>query len=208
MIPKMNEVDEAARPEVLDARKAAELIARVEVHNNTQLQTAVSWIAEVKEKFEEVDKKRKSFVDPLKKVITEINDFFAPALDALGGAESTLKALVVEYVTESLKRSDAELAQVPNVESPAARAAIVKRAAELVPSKVNGLSVRESWTGPVSDTAALVQWAVANQRDELLLVDEKALAALTKAAGRDPQIPGWTAEVKCTVAITTSKVKK
>jgi len=197
----------AAEPEVADARRAAELIDRMCITTNAELQVATSWIAEIKTKAEEVDAKRRGFVDPLNGVIKQINDFFRPALDSLKAAEAALKGKIQTHVSDNLEQRDQLLAQVADTDHYGARAELITKASALVPEKVDGLSIRESWTGEVSDAAMLMDWAIANRRHDLLLINEKALAALTKAAGRDPVIPGWRAIVKRTVAVTASKVR-
>lgn len=197
---------QAAEPEVASARRAAEVIEAMTIATGAELRTATEWIAEVKTKAEEVDAKRRSFVDPLNAVISQINAFFRPALDSLRGAEAALKGKIQTHVASNLEQRDRLLAAVGQTQDAAARTALVTQATALVPEKVDGLSIRETWTGEVVDLPALVRWIIATNQLELLRVDEKALETLTKAAGQDPGIPGWKAVVKRVVAVTASKV--
>ena len=201
------EIAAAAAPEVADAQACEALIARTSVSTDAELQVAISWIAEIKRKAEAVDEKRRSFVDPLRRVIDEINEFFRPALDSLKGAETVLKGKVSEHMEACEAQRRNLLAQVAGAE-PGDRTALVEAAGATTPAKVEGMSVRETWTGEVSDAAALTQWIVVNRRFELLSINERALVALTQAAGRDPAIPGWTATLKRTVAVTSGRVRR
>lgn len=208
IIPQMAEVGKAAEPEIIDANKVKELIDRTVVRNNAEMQTAVGWIAEIKDKWEAVDAKRKSFVDPLRKVVEEINGFFKPALEALKTAEDGLKDKVKDHIEACAARRDDLLVKVQVTETLADRQKLVTQAAALVPAKVDGLSIRETWEGEVADMGALVDWAISNDRRDLLTVDIAALKALTKAAARDPGIPGWRATVRRGMVITSAKVKR
>jgi hypothetical protein len=208
IMPKMKDVSKAAEPEIADVEKVNDLISKTTISNDSQMQTATTWIAEIKEKYETVEEKRKSFVDPLRGVIEEINAFFKPALDGLKSAEMILKQKIADHVQSTFAKRDELISKVESTSGNEARSALVKQAEALVPAKIDGMSIRESWGGEITDMNKLVQWAIDNRRNELLIVDEKALVALTKAAGRDPQIPGWKAVIKRSVAVTTGKVKK
>lgn len=208
ILPKMTDIGKAAEPEILDANKVKELIDRTLVRNDGEARVAVSWIAEIKEKWEAVDAKRKSFVDPLRKVVDDINGFFKPALEALKDAENGLKDRVRDHVELCASHRDALLARVQVTEDPADRQKLVTQAGSFVPAKVDGLSIWETWEGEVADAGLLLGWAISEGRRDLLTVDVAALKALTKAAARDPGIPGWRASVRRSMVITSAKVRK
>jgi hypothetical protein len=121
-----------------------------------------------------------------------------------------LKEKVEGYVTSSLATRDVLLQQVQHAPDGAVRTQLVRKAEELVPAKIEGLSIRETWTGEVTDPEALLDWILQDRErcKELLQIDEKALVARTKQAGCDPGIPGWTAHVNRVVAVTPSKVRR
>jgi hypothetical protein len=206
-IPKDIEVARVANPEVEDAKKAVAVIGTVNIISHSGLENAVAAIADVKRKHDEVDAKRRSFVDPLRKVVEDINEFFNPALEALSLAEQVLKSKVVGYVDQKMTEHDEILGSVSIDDDQAAKEAAQVKAGRCVPPKISGMAFREGWSGKVTDMDALVRWAIDEGRLELLKVDEKALKALTKSAGRDPGIPGWEAGVARSVAITVSKIK-
>lgn len=207
MIPNVNEAEVAAKPVNEEALTVRTAVGDLAIQSHHGMKLAVQSIAEIKEKAEEVDAKRRSFVDPLRKVIDDINGFFKPAVESLKDAEKILKDKVAAYVADQHTARDEMLAEAQNY-SNGDRVDLIDRATKLVPPKMKGLSIRESWTGKVTDASSLVRWAVENNRLELLKVDDKALKALTKAAGRDPEIPGWTAVLTRTTAITTSKIER
>lgn len=192
-----------AQAESEDASKVSALIAGKEIRDDDGLREAVAWTAEIKSKWAEVDEKRKGFTDPLRRVIDEINAFFRPALESLKEAEAGLKAKILEHVEGRLQGRKEALAEVAGMPDVAKRAIIVQHAEALLPPKISGLSIRESWTGELVDPLATIDWCI-TEHQELLLVHVKGLEALTKAAGRDPGIPGWRAFVKQTVAIGKS----
>ena len=206
-IPKAKDIGKDVAPLAKDAEKVTALIAATVVEDDAAMEAAVAMAAEIKDRHREVDEKRKSWTDPLRMVIDDINTTFRPALEALKEAEAAIKAKVSGYVSTSMARRDHILATV-HAAPPEKREALVERADALVPKKVSGLSVRGGWTGEVLDRGAVVKWAVDNGRLELLSVDEKALKAITKSAGRDPGIPGWRAFADRSVAVTTSRVKR
>ena len=206
-IPKIKDVSKDAAPEVQDAEKSTALVKTVVIEEDDAMELAVRMAAEIKEKHDEVDAKRRSWVDPLRMVVDDINAFFNPALEALKKAESTIKIKVASYVESNLAKRDHILRTV-NLTPVEKRATCLEKADKLIPRKVSGLSIREGWSGSVVDKGDLIKWAVEEGRYEFLNVDEKALKAVTKAAGRDPEIPGWQARPTRTVVVTPSKVKR
>ena len=206
-IPKTKDVSKDVTPLTKDAEKVTDLIKRTMVEDDAAMEVAVQMAAEIKDKYKEVDEKRKSWVDPLRMVVDDINRTFKPALEKLKEAEAAIKAKISGYVTNSLAKRDALLSEVQATPAEE-RGALIEKANALEPRKVSGLAVKESWTGEVEDPAALVKWAVDNGRLELLSVNEKALKAITKSGGRDPQIPGWRAFADRSVAVTTSRVQR
>lgn len=204
-IPKLTDVRKSAAPVTTDAENALGLIEQLSIASPEDLDTAVTWTAEVKKKFTEIDEKRKSWVDPLRAVIDDINATFKPALDALKTAEKTIKNSISGYVNESSEKRDALLAEAGS-KSNGSQTALLEKADELIPPKIKGLSIREKWTGEIFDMDTLLDWIIENDRYDLLVPNVKALESVTKTAGRDPGIPGWRAYRSNVVAITPSKV--
>lgn len=206
-LPKLTEAARAAKIEVEEAQTIQALtLEGAPIISKTGMENGVVAIAEIRTKHDEVDSKRKSFVDPLKQVIKDIDDFFKPALEALKTAENDLKTKVEVYVTSSLERRDNVLRDVSAAKTTEAKETLLAQADDLVPPKVKGLSIRETWTGEVTDEKKLIKWAIKNSPD-LLQVNEKALKALTRSTGRDPEIPGWLAYANRSAVVTPSKVE-
>jgi hypothetical protein len=196
----------ASEPLSEDANKVLTLVEETPVTTHDDLRTVTTWVAEIKTKHQEVDEIRKSFTDPLRKVVEDINAFFKPALEALKDAEAGIKKKISDYTTGQLEQRDKLLATLDIDATNGEKATVIEKADKLKPPKIPGLSTRETWDGTVTDQDLVIRWAIETNRHDLLLVNEKGLKALTKSLGRDPKIPGWKAEVKRTVVVTPSKV--
>lgn len=207
ILPNEIEIAKIAKAEETEASESANLIKRLDIQSHAALQLALGWTAEVKEKIDELEAKRCSFVDPLRESMAAINGFFKPAIESLKDAESALKNKIAGYSTACVQKRDKLLASVEAAPE-SERAAIIQASEATEPPKLAGLSIRETWSGSIVDVNALIDWAVSNNRRELLNVDVGSLVAITKAKNCDPGIPGWKAEKKTSVAVTTSKVKK
>jgi len=205
-IPKDVELQKASQPENEMAAQVVDFVERREIASNKQLEAALKHTAEIKSHFKEVDGKRRSFIDPLHAVVDNINEFFKPALDGLDKAEKILKKKIAGFVEESATKRDEVLASVANLPENQ-RPQAIEKAEELMPPKLAGLSFRETWTGEVENAAALMDWAIKNERTEFLKISDKPLKEATKSLGRDPLIPGWKAYAKRTTVVTPSKVK-
>lgn len=206
-LPKLTDAARAAKVEVDKAEEIQALtLEGAPIISKSGMENAVVAIAEIRTNHDEVDTKRKSFVNPLKQVIKDIDEFFKPALNALKTAENDLKKKVEVFTTSSLERRDETLKKVSKATDVAVKESLLSKAEDLVPPKVKGLSIRENWTGEIVDEKKLINWAIKNSPD-LLQINEKALKALTKAAGRDPEIPGWLAKANRSAVVTPSKVE-
>lgn len=201
------EIEKAATPAREEAEGIEQFARGWSLREHTDLEKSAQIIAEIKEQAEKIDGVRRKFTTPLRDVISEINGFFEPALSALGNAEEVIKTHVVLYLDKCTRERGEALALVESTPEDK-RGALLSRAEASVPPKVAGMSVRENWTGEVTDTEAVIRWAVENNRHDVLTVNSKALVALTKAMGRDPIIPGWSAHCDHSIAVTVGKVKK
>lgn len=188
-----------------DSVEAAEFVDAIMVSSNDNLKSATRILAEIKTKHKEIEAKRKNITNPLNKAQKELNEFFKPALDALKKAEGQIKQKVANCIEERLETRDAilnEIADAPEEK----RDALLARSDELVPPKIEGLSIVTQWFGDLESNQEAVQWAIANKREDLLTIDTASLMAITKAYNEDPKIPGWKAFKKSVVRITTGKV--
>ena len=206
-ITPLTEVEKAIKPELESTEQSAALVEKLQVGNDAEMEVAAQWIAEVMTSKKDIDAKRKVFTGPLMAVVKEINDFFRPALDALDTMEKTLKSRISEHITTNMASRDALLASVADQPTADQKASAIEMASTLVPKAITGVSIREAWDGELIDPTALVKWAVANNRMDLIQPNEKALKGITKAQKADPQIPGWVAGLKRSVVVTPSKIK-
>lgn len=204
MIPTKKELQTALANDGDEAADVKLFVQGVTIVDNRDLESAVSYLQIIKEQHKVVDDKRKSFIDPLKAVIDDINDFFKPVLDALKGAETAIKSKVDDYSKEATRRRDEALRAVASVSAREEKTALIEQAAALALPKIKGLSFRESWTGEVGDLGELFAYALEHDQT-LLVIDEKELARRTKEAGKDLEIPGWKCYPKTTVAIGGAK---
>jgi hypothetical protein len=139
-------------------------------------------------KHDELEKKRKSWTAPLKKVTSDIESEFRPVLQLLTQGIDILKQKVGDYrfALEQEKRQALAAMQTAvqagNVAQAQALATQIEIAAPPPPDKG---SVKMVWTGQVTDPTAIPR--------EYLVPDVNALLAMTASLKRDPQIPGWKA---------------
>jgi hypothetical protein len=211
-LPEAALVNETAQHEGQEASKALEFIEKsFEIKTDIELQTAVSMIAEAKDKHSEVDEKRRGFLEGANNWIKMVNGAMRPALGSLVNVEKALKAKVAEHVKDRESRRDELLATAGEAsregDEEMAKTALVK-ADEATTPKVDGLSLRESWQVGVTDPVALISWCVAEGQLQFVVPNEKALKAHVKAVGRDPQIPGLLAQRDVGVAVTVDKVRR
>jgi hypothetical protein len=171
--------------EAKDAKQSLELVKRFEITNNAEHEFAANALAEVAKKHDAIDAKRKAWVDPLNKVVRDINATFKPLLSSLKDAEQILKSKIGDYVLAQYKEQERLLASVKAEDSTENVVKILERVAETVPTKVETLGTRFEWAGQVVDASILPR--------EYLMPDIKKLEAITKATDGDPKIPGWSA---------------
>jgi hypothetical protein len=206
IIPKMTDVVKAAEENQTDIERTTDFVKAMEITNQAELNWAVGAVAEVKQEHDTRDAKRKSWVEPLKSVAKDIDATFKPSLKALKDAEAAIKEKIAQYATDAEIRRDSCLHAAEKA-SGAQRDALLEQAASGVVDKVPGLSLRQSWGGEITDDKELIEWALENNRLDLISPNLPALKSITKALGSDPKIPGWLATPATTVAITTSLVE-
>lgn len=202
---KSNEIQEIAESETSEAEQVATFVSEKEIESTADLRTAIQWIAEIKNKAKEVDEKRTSITKPLRQGLDEVNDLFKPALKALSTAEADIKSRISSFIAQQKIQQEELLLNFDMDASPKDKQAIVKKAEALEIPKISGLSIREPWTGEITDPVALLNWALENNH-QALKINEKVLVEITKATDGDPKIPGWKPFQKRTVVITPSKV--
>lgn len=136
----------------------------------------------------------------------------------LADAESKAKSRMLGYTTEKQRKAEEErrrlqaiadaeaekqrkslLAQAAKAKKPETVEKYETLAAEVVaptvavavePPKVSGQSIRTTWKHQVADVDAFIKWAAENNRIDLLLPNDKALAAYAKAMNERASIPG------------------
>lgn len=177
-----------------DSTEAAEFVEAIMVSSDDNLKAATRILAEIKTQYKDLESKRK-----------ELNKFFKPALDAWKKAESQIKQKVVDCIEERLETRDAILNEIADAPEDK-RVDLLARSDELVPPKIDGLSIITQWSGELNSNQEAVQWAIANKREDLLTIDTASLMAITTAYNEDPKIPGWKAFKKSVVRITAGKV--
>ncbi len=148
-------------------------------------------------RFTALDEKRKSWVEPLKRVAADIDAEFRPVLKALKEAEERIKdrlggrAVDVAEKKSGLLREAAALSAKGDEKG--AKLKLAAAHATAVPV-VEGVGVSAYWTGEVLDPALLPR--------EYLMPDLKKLEAVTEATAGDPKIAGWRAFVASSVRTT------
>lgn len=202
----MPEVDlvaasEAATALETDAAQTSNYLETYEILTDDDYKAAAEMCAEVITQAKSIDTQRRSFVDPLNKVVKSLNAFFKKPLIHLDACEALLKKKLAAFANQQAIERDRLLkeagAQAQDGDM-AQTEALIERAEEHTAPKVEGVSMRTTWDGVVVDEKLIPR--------EYMTPDLKALKAVTKAKGRDPEIPGWKATPKSSPAITASKL--
>lgn len=208
--PNMVAAAEQAGVETIEAEDALDFIKSMAIASPAELKFAVGAVAEVKEKANIVDGKRKEIVDGLRAVIKTVDDLFRPPITALTEAEKIIKGKITGYVVgvetdrqEVLTKAGHAAAKGDTTIA----ADLIATAADLEIAKIPGMTLTRKTTFELTDTKAALAWCIENKRFDLLQINEKALAALVKADAV-PAIPGLVVLPKVSVAITTSRVKR
>lgn len=163
--------------------QSVDLVKKFEITNQSEYSFAENALHECAKKHDELDKKRKSWVDPLNKVIKDINATFKPVLVSLKDAEATLKQKLGDYVLAQETKRKELLAEIS--EEPDRALEIIEHAEEYLPPTSQTASAKIEWSGEVINADLIPR--------EYLVPDLKKLQAITKAFGKDPEIPGWRA---------------
>jgi len=207
IIPKMDDVSRSVENELAGIGEASELIDAMQVETQADLKIAVEMTATIKESWEEINAKRETWTKPLRAVIADINETFAPALDALDEAEKKLKNKIDECV-ESNEEKRIELLKEVEATPENKRGVLLALADGYAIDKIPGLSIRRSFKGEIVDHSKLVAWIIKTGQYQFLEINEKVLGAITKELQGKVDFPGWEVKEKRTVAITISTVKK
>lgn len=174
----------------LIAKEAAMSLKHCEglaVEDDEDRALASKTLAIVAATLDEWDGKRKSWVQPLKAVASDIDANFRPALQALRKCEALLKERIGAFDVAQAQKRAALLK-----EAVAAGAAGNRQIAERIYEKADehaaaegGSGSKIEWTGEVVDADAIPR--------EYCKPDLEKLLAVTKAADKDPGIMGWKA---------------
>lgn len=200
-------VEEETEKKKAESVEIEELISTIEIKDHKSLEDAVGWVAQIKRQHNEIETQRKEVAGPLTEATKKLNAFFKGPTTPLLRAETALKSKIADYTGNCYSERGRLLSEVINMEKTADKQKVIAEAEAFIPPRIAGMSVSEFWAGDVTDPEAVKRWAIQNNRTELLLINGKVLDALTKAAGKDPEIPGWDAAQKIRIAITESKVK-
>lgn len=168
------------------------------------LQVLTDILSRVKSTLKTVQDLKKKKLEPVKDLEAWLNAEFATRLNNLTAAESALKATILNYNRakqmerareearlrdEARQREEAAqmVAEHLRQEGKQEEAMQVEMDAMFVPTalptpaKPDGIHTRSNWKGEVKDFRAFVEWCWANQRLDLLQVNQTALNAFAKS---------------------------
>lgn len=186
-VPSASEVASLVSDEVKEAKELEEFLGGFSIDSQSELDFAAEALQKVAEKHDVLDAKRKSWVNPLNRVVKDINSTFKPVLDLLKKAETGLKGKIGDYHVKAERERIRllEKAGSASKRNPAKADRLIEEAELLDVDKVEGLGIKMVWTGAVVDPKAIPR--------EYLMPDVKKLLAVTQASATDPEIPGWRA---------------
>lgn len=201
-MPSLNlvELGETASKTTKEGSTTLDMIKRAAINTTEKYQWAAKAVAEIKEARNKAETMRKSAVDPLGGVIKLINGWFKPGIEALDEAEAVLKKKMVDFSEASEEKRDKLIRAAGKSSSRSEREELLEKADEHVTPEIEGITKRVTWTGEVENAKKIPR--------EYLIPDVKALLALTRAKGGDPEIPGWKAYPNTSVAVDTDKVER
>lgn len=185
--PPAREVDEFTEGMIRDAEKSLDFIKAIEIHKPADREFASNALSEVARRFDVNDAKRKSWVEPLKSIASDIDAAFRPGLKAMKAGIEILKEKIGRYDIEqenkrvALLRASVEASRKGDQDA----AEVAYEKAEKFAPAEGGAAAKIEWSGEVVDASAIPR--------EYLCPDVKKLEAVTKAHGADPKIPGWRA---------------
>jgi hypothetical protein len=198
-IPEETILIESLKPDLNIAKDAHNMISDFSVISNEDLSTAVALTAEVKRKYKHIDQKRRAIIDALHTTMDQVNAVFGPTLETISNTEIALKDKIVQCVENRYTQRDKLLL------NPKKTRDILDKAEELLPPKIEGLTIREAKKGTVVDKEAFIQWAIKNSRPDCLKPDDSPMKKFIRISGQDPEIPGYEMRIVRTVAITVAK---
>jgi len=154
-----------------EARAALEFVGNLTVDSPATYEIAASMLKQIKGHASRLDATRKGWTGPLSDVVKDINATFKKALEPLGLCEKALKAKILGYRTQA-EKDRALLLEHAGANPDVAETAIAEAAA-LEPPKVEGLQIRRTFVGSVTDAQKIPR--------EYLIPDVKALNPIKKA---------------------------
>lgn len=172
------------------------VVRSVAIVDAEDYKAAAQSIALIKQRFEEIDSKRRSWVDPLNGVIKSLNAFCKPALDFYSTAEREMKLKLVAYANAQAEAQDAAVEKMAKAKTPGDKKKLLAAIDASTVPRIGGVSMRTTWTGRVVDASKLPR--------EYLVPNEALLKAATRSKNGDPKIPGWEAFPETIAAVSTT----
>lgn len=200
-VPSVNLVamEKVAAGKKAESNSVMEMITRMSIKNPGEFESAARSLAEIKTTRAELDEQRKAGVNPLNGVVKLINGWFQPAIKKLDEAEAALKKKMLAYQIDAAAKRDLLITRAGKTHDQEKRISLLDAAEDHAPTEVAGVQTRSTWVGEVEDASAIPR--------RYMIPDVKALAALTKATGGDPEIPGWRAWEEKSLAVSVDRVR-
>lgn len=205
VIPSSIAIPNSGQPPLEMERRRDELVeavARVVITDETTLERATTFTAQIKAAHAKAEDMRKAWTNPLNAVVKSINAAFKTITDPLEKAERAVKVKIAAYVTEQEEKAHREAeeqaaqaraaAEASGEPAPPPAPILMPRTGPIRSSLGGTASVREVWDFEVIDTS-LVPF-------KYLVVNEKAVREAVNKGERD--IPGIRIFAKKQVAIS------
>lgn len=180
------------------AQTALREIEALPVTTDEELAFAAEILVDCKTAWSTLETQKKTATDPLNATIKTIRDWFRPAQDLYVKAESALKAKIAAYHRFKQEEKAAAMLAAQAVVATGTEQEI-RAAVEAIPDlapRVEGVSVRETWTYEIVDLSLLPrEWMVPNHQ---------ALAEAAKQYKGELAIPGVRPVAKDIVAARTN----
>jgi hypothetical protein len=187
-IPKMGMVLAFTTEAKTEAANTLTMLREVKLVTPEQEQWAMNAANLLAKRHDELEKKRKSWTAPLKKVTGDIEAEFRPVLQLLDEGVAILKSKVGEYryaLEQEKQKALAAMSAAVSTGNTQQAQALATQIETLAPPPPEKGTVTMVWTGQVTNAMEIPR--------QYLVPDVNALLAITASLKRDPGIPGWKA---------------
>lgn len=126
-----------------DAKSVMDLIRELPVTNADEQQFAAEVLRDIKDRYNEIEKRRKAITVPINTALKEVNNLFRPVKEAYEESERILKGKISAYLADLEKANQLALQEAAEALTPEEAVEALAEVQEIQAPK--GISVRKVW---------------------------------------------------------------